>query len=92
MVKASELIYIQKERESKKYIIYDKIYDNIEKKIKLSSDSNIYYTWYKIPDFLLGQPFYNVNDCCNYINIKLNNNGFKIQNYNNNLLLITWFP
>ena len=92
MLKASELITVQKERESKKYITYNKIYSNIEKKIRLSSDSNNYYTWYQIPEFLIGLPFYNVSDCENYILKTLNDNGFKTEHYDNYLLLISWFP
>jgi hypothetical protein len=92
MVKANDLIFIQKNRESKKYITFDKIYNNIEKKIKLSSDGNNYYTWYQIPEFLIGLPFYSLIDCTVYINKKLNDDGFITTLYNNNLLLITWFP
>jgi hypothetical protein len=92
MLKASELVSVQKERESKKYITYNKIYSNIEKKIKLSSDGNNYYTWYQIPEFLIGLPFYSVSDCEKYIINTLNDNGFKIDNYENHLLIIYWFP
>ncbi len=92
MLKASELISVQKERESKKYITYNKIYSNIEKKIKLASDTNNYYTWYQIPEFLIGLPFYDVSDCNKYIVKTLNDNGFKITSYKNNLVLISWLP
>ena len=92
MVKAIDLISVQKYRESKKYITFDKIYKNIENKIKLSSDSNNYYTWYQIPEFLIGLPFYSLPDCILYIDKKLNDDGFATTIYNNNLILITWFP
>jgi len=92
MIKANDLILIQKERDEKKYITYNKIYNNIEKKIKLSSDTNHYYTWYQIPEFLIGLPFYDLSDCKKYIIETLNDNGFKISSYDNNLILISWFP
>ena len=92
MLKACELISNQKERESKKYIIYNKIYGNIENKIKISSDINNYYIWYQIPEFLIGLPFYDVQDCKKYISKTLIDNGFKTKSYNNNILLISWFP
>ena len=92
MVKAIDLISVQKHRESKKYITFNKIYKNIENKIKLSSDSNNYYTWYQIPEFLIGLPFYSLSDCILYIDKKLNDDGFTTTVYNNNLILITWFP
>jgi hypothetical protein len=92
MIKANDLIIIQKKRDEKKYITYNKIYHNIEKKIKLASDTNNYYTWYQIPEFLIGLPFYDLLDCKKYIIETLNENGFKILNYDNNLILISWFP
>ncbi len=92
MLKAHELVSIQKERETNKCITYNKIYNNIEKKIKLSSDTNYYYTWYQIPEFLIGLPFYDISDCKKYIIRILSENGFKITSYDNNILLISWFP
>ena len=92
MIKANDLILVQKEREMKKVITYNKIYNNIEKKIKLSSDTNNYYTWYQIPEFLIGLPFYDLQDCKKYIIEILNENGFKISSYDNNLILISWLP
>ena len=90
MVKANELIKLQKERESKKYIIFDKIYDRIEKKICIASSNNYYYTWYIIPEFLVGLPIYSLNDCNKYILDKLKDNGFNVNSYDNKLLLIKW--
>ena len=44
MVKAQELINKQKERENLKISTYKKIYELVEKKIALASNSNYYYT------------------------------------------------
>ena len=57
MVKADELIKKQKEKENKRQITYNKIYDNIEKKIILASSIDISYLWYEIPEYLIGFPF-----------------------------------
>ena len=92
MIKAKDLIKEQEERENKKKIIYDKIYYLIEKKIYLSSTNNNYYTWFQIPQFLIGLPLYSMNKCQTYILTKLKQNGFTIELYPSNILLIKWFP
>ena len=90
MIKASNLIYQQKEKEKNKYKIYDKIYELIEKKIVSASGCNYFYTLYEIPEFLIGYPIYCFNDCSVYIQNKLKSNEFKIEFYKPNILFISW--
>jgi hypothetical protein len=92
MVKASELIKNQKEREEKKKNTFDKIYIHIEKKIVTASASDYYYTWYQIPEFLVGLPLYSVDECQIYVQQKLKNNGFDTEFFEPNLIYIKWFP
>lgn len=92
MVNAKDLIKMQKEREDSKYKIFDKIYSNIEKKIVKASATNFYYIWYEIPQYMIGMPLYNYNDCIEYIINKLKNNNFKTETYEPNIILISWFP
>jgi hypothetical protein len=91
MVKAQDLINKQKEREKRKCITYDKIYNLIDKKINIASNCDYYYTWYQIPEFLVGLPIYSINECQSYIQDKLKKNGFDTVFYEPNLLLIKWF-
>ena len=67
MVKATDLIKQQKEREERKKNTFNKIYCLIEKKIVLASTGNNYYTWYQIPEFLVGLPLYSLDECQEYI-------------------------
>lgn len=92
MIKANDLIKQQKNRDNKKYITFNKIYYNIEKKIVNASKINLYYTYYEIPQILIGYPVYSYKECYIYIDEKLKNNGFKTQEYVNNIILISWFP
>ena len=92
MVLAQDLINNQKEKNKIKYKTFAKIYQNIEKKIILASASNFYYTWYLIPEFIIGLPLYNLNDCIKNIKNQLKENGFKIEKFESNIILITWFP
>jgi hypothetical protein len=91
MVKATELIKQQKEREDRKKLTFDKIYLVIEKKIVLASSGDYYYTWYQIPEFLVGLPMYSVDECQKYIQEKLKVNGFETEFFLPNILLIKWF-
>jgi hypothetical protein len=91
MVKANELIKQQREREERKKITFEKIYSVIEKKIVLASTGDYYYTWYQIPEFLVGLPMYSVNECQKYIQEKLKANGFDTEFFLPNILLIKWF-
>lgn len=92
MINANDLIKRQKDKEDKKYITFSKIYNNIEKKIIKASERNLYSTYYQIPQILIGFPTYSIKDCYTYIDIKLKNNGFKTEEYFNNIILISWNP
>ena len=92
MVKADELVKQQKERETKKKIIFEKIYIMVEKKINTASACDYYYTWYQVPEFLVGLPLYSLDHCQEYIQVKLKKNGFETEFYSPNILLIKWFP
>ena len=90
MLQASDLIEQQKKREKNKIVTFNKIYEKIEKKIQMASNVNCYQTWYQVPEFIIGLPLYNLNDCCDFINKKLNNNGFKTTYYEPNFIIISW--
>jgi hypothetical protein len=92
MVKAQDLINSQKEREKIKFKTFSKIYDTIEKKINLASSSNFYYVWYEIPEFIIGFPLYNLDECKKHIVKQLNDNGFNVEIFDDNIILIQWFP
>ncbi len=90
MIKANDLIQQQKERDKNKYKIFNKIYELIEKKILSASQCDHYYTIYEIPEFLIGYPIYSFENCSEYIQNKLKENGFKIFFYSPNILFISW--
>jgi len=89
MVKASELVKQQQDKDKLKDKIYNKIYKRIEKKIINASATNLYECWYDVPEFILNLPLYNIEDCMNYLVIILNKNEFKVER-NHNILYISW--
>jgi hypothetical protein len=62
MVKADKLIKEQKKREDKKKETFSKILEKVEKKIILASSANYYFTWYSIPEFIIGLPLYSLKE------------------------------
>lgn len=90
MINANDLAKQQKEKEKTKHVIFNKIYEIIEKKIILASSFNYYYIVYEIPEFLIGYTLYSFEDCNKYINDKLKFNKFNVIFYEPNTLLISW--
>ena len=91
-VDIDDLYEKNKELELRKIEIYNKILLKIHNKIKLQSriNKNDQWCWYQIPTMLLGVPEYRFVVCINYIYDKLKNNGFSVNFYKPNLLLISW--
>ena len=91
MVKADKLIKQQKERDERKKITFNKVFLKIEKKIILASAANYYYCWYSIPEFIIGLPMYSLIECKEYIELTLKKDGFKIEFFEPNIILVNWF-
>lgn len=92
MVKASELLKKHKEDKKTKEKIYEKVFLAIEKKILMANNSGALYCWYQIPEFFINLPIYNVKNCTIYVKKKLKMNGFMIEWFKPNILLISWAP
>ncbi len=92
MIKAGDLVKKQKEIDEKKYITFKKIYSIIEKKILIASSGNNYSIIFEIPTFLVGVSIYSVDECKKYLCRQLKKNGFKIDFFEPNVLIINWFP
>jgi len=92
MVKASDLIKQQKEREDRKFLTFEKVFKLVEKKICYASSGNFYTTWYQIPAFLIGLPLYSLDDCSTYIINKLNKDGFEANIIKPDIIIIKWTP
>ena len=46
--------------------------------------------FFEVPEFVIGYPLYNINECVNYIHDKLTSNGFLVKYYFPNILYISW--
>ena len=78
--------------EQNKLKVYQTILNRIHKKIKIASRQKYEdrFTFYVIPEFLLGIPTYDVATCTSYVMQKLRENGFMVKYTHPNLLFISW--
>ena len=90
MVTASELLKQQEKKKRKKEKTFKKIYKNLEKRIIIANSANHNSIWFEIPEFILGIPIYNVKECNNYLQKKLEKNGFSSKFLNQKYLYVDW--
>lgn len=65
-------------------------YNTIKKSINI--ERNNYHCLYEVPEFIIGLPLYDLNECILFIFEKLTTNGFQAQYYFPRILYISWFP
>jgi len=87
-----DLFKEKKETEQHKIKIYQRILARVHKKIKTTSRmrNSANFSFFLIPEFVLGIPRYNMAECTTYIIEKLSDNGFMIKYTHPNLLFISW--
>ena len=79
-----------KEKEKIKMDIYDKVLTRVHKRIKMVARQPATFCIFVIPEFILGIPMYNFNECKNYIITSLRDNGLAVNYTEPNLLYISW--
>ena len=84
---------IQKEqyrRDKKKIKCYKKVLRMCYNRIKFSSKRKEDFCFYIIPNYILGEPLYDINTCIIYVMKVLIDGGFKVLYTHPNLLFISW--
>ena len=91
-INMDELFNEKKQTEQHKIKIYQKILARVHKKIKTTSRmrNSEKFSFFVIPEFVLGIPRYDMVECTSYIIEKLIDNGFQIKYTHPNLLFISW--
>lgn len=82
----------KREIEQHKMKVFRKILNRVHLKIKTTSRqrNSGQFTFFLVPDFLVGTPTYDVASCIAYIIDKLKDNGFNVKYTHPNLLFISW--
>tara|TARA_B100001093_G_C26856893_1_gene1027889 strand:+ start:5381 stop:5965 length:585 start_codon:yes stop_codon:yes gene_type:complete len=86
-------LYKQKKiTEEHKIKIYQRVLARVHAKIKTTSRmrNSDKFTFFLLPEFILGVPRYDMVECTSYVIEKLIDNGFIIKYTHPNLLFISW--
>lgn len=69
---------------------FDRILLQISSRIRQCVDINMFSCLYEVPEYVLGFPVYNLNECLTHIIGKLKSNGFYVDYYFPRVLHISW--
>ena len=86
-------LYKQKKiTQDHKIKIYERVLARVHSKIKATSRmrNSDKFTFFLLPEFILGVPRYDMAECTSYVMEKLIDNGFMIKYTHPNLLFISW--
>jgi hypothetical protein len=87
-----ELYERKRQHDVMKLELFNKMLNNVHKRIKLTSRQKIdnQTCWYLVPETILGVPKYDQGACIAFLMDKLKNNGFNVRYIHPNLLFISW--
>lgn len=87
-----ELYERKRQHDLMKLELFNKMLNNVHKRIKLTSRQKIdnQMCWYLVPETILGVPKYDQGACIAFLMDKLKNNGFNVRYIHPNLLFISW--
>lgn len=77
-------------RQVRRHLCFDKILEMCFGHIKRHADKNQLFCFYEVPEFMIGMPLYDMNECLAYIIEKLKENDFLVKYYFPRILYISW--
>jgi hypothetical protein len=89
-IDVNQIHNILEQRQKQRIDIYEKILTKCFIKIKSAVDMDDTFTIFQIPEFILGEPCYRLDQCIEYIIYSLKNRGFEIKYVYPNILNIHW--
>ena len=87
---ASDIINQQRLQNKKKVKTFNKVLNKCYNRIKFAAKKNAEWCFFTVPNYLVGVPLYNINDCIIYIIKQLVNGGFLVKYTHPNLIYISW--
>lgn len=78
------------QKQLKRIECFDKVLELCHKKIVSNSENKKVRFFYEVPDFLLGYPLYDINDCIKHLMDSLKSNGFLAIYYFPRYIYISW--
>lgn len=78
------------EKKQKKHESFQRVLGICHKRIQTAADSQQLNTFIVVPEFVVGCPIFNMNECLEYIIDALRKNGFLVRYYFPKVLYISW--
>lgn len=91
MLSLSDIVNNKKKRDEKKEEVFQVILKECCAKIRKSDEMKNLYCIYTVPEFIIGFPIFNLNECITYIMKEISKRGFQTQYIFPNIIVIAWF-
>ena len=85
-----DIVSVIQKKNEKRLACFEKILMHATSRIRQSVHINMFSCLYEVPEYLLGYPVYDLNECLTYIIDKLKANGFYVDYYFPRVLHISW--
>lgn len=72
--------------------VYESVLGKCHSKIQIAANKEKYECYYDVPQYVVGLPLFNINECVDFIITQLQTNGFRVNYYFPKLLHISWHP
>ena len=89
-ISINEIHKIEDNRKKIKKETYQKIYDQVSKKVKNAVEIGHKNIFIRIPAFILGLPSYDIEKACTYVQRQFTNGGFYVCKTSTIDLYISW--
>jgi hypothetical protein len=91
---AADILKQQGARQARRYEAFEIILENVYKKIQkcIQVTRNVFSCFFEVPEFIIGYPLYDLNECIQYIVKILISKGFAIQYMFPRILFVSWSP
>ena len=90
MININDLYSLDKKKEKIKKKTYDYVLKLSHNKIKAVAKNGDRFCWFQTPEVVIGLPNYDHTDVTLHVKKKLIENGFKVEYYDPNVLMISW--
>lgn len=78
------------EKKQKHNEAFEKVLGMCHKRIKAAAEMQKLQTFIVIPEFVVGYPIYNLNECLDFVINALKKNGFLLRYYFPKILYVSW--
>lgn len=87
---AKDVQHLMRMRYERKKQSYNRVLDLCYGKIEKAAKLDLNWCIFDVPEFILGQPIYALNECIQYTMSHLQQKGFQVHYYFPKLLVVVW--